>query len=169
MSYHNANVKYMFETQKPGSGRTALGNLISLCKYHHLLVHDRGYLIAAARDGTFAFCRPDGTAIPASPALPDTAGTIEACHDAGITPDTIIPPWYGERLDLDYAIYTCFANAASQASRGPAPQPQYTDQQDPPEPLDWLSKQWPPGQDDGEAGAAGRRGGPGSARVNSTG
>ena len=30
-------------------------------------------------------------------------------------PGTIIPPWYGERLDLDYAIYTCFANAANQA------------------------------------------------------
>ncbi len=28
-------------------GRTSLENLISLCKYHHMLVHDRGYLIAA--------------------------------------------------------------------------------------------------------------------------
>jgi HNH endonuclease len=35
-------------------GRTKLDNLVSLCKYHHMLVHDRGYLIAAARDGTFA-------------------------------------------------------------------------------------------------------------------
>jgi hypothetical protein len=26
-------------------------------------------------------------------------------------PTEIIPPWYGERLDLDYAIATCFANA----------------------------------------------------------
>ena len=29
---------------------------------------------------------------------------------AEVTPDTIIPPWSGERLDLDYAIYTCLAN-----------------------------------------------------------
>jgi hypothetical protein len=29
---------------------------------------------------------------------------VEDTHDAGITPDTIIPPWYGERLDLDHAI-----------------------------------------------------------------
>ena len=28
-------------------GRTDLGNLVSLCKYHHMLVHERGYLIAA--------------------------------------------------------------------------------------------------------------------------
>jgi HNH endonuclease len=36
-------------------GQTKLDNLISLCKYHHTLVHDRGYLIAAACGGTFAF------------------------------------------------------------------------------------------------------------------
>ena len=32
-------------------------------------------------------------------------------HDAVITPETIIPAWYGERPNLDYAIYTRFANA----------------------------------------------------------
>jgi Domain of unknown function (DUF222)/HNH endonuclease len=98
-------------------GRTKLANLISLCKYHHMLVHERGYLIATARDGTFTFSRPDGTAIPAAPALPDVAGGIEGCHDADVTPDTIIPAWYGERLDLDHAIYVCFANAANRARR----------------------------------------------------
>ena len=99
-------------------GRTSLDNLVSLCKYHHTLVHERGYLIAAARDGTFTFYRPDGTAIPASPPLPQPDGTIEDCHDSDITPETIIPPWYGERLDLDHAIYVCFANAAN-AAKGP--------------------------------------------------
>ncbi len=110
-------------------GRTSLDNLVSLCKYHHMLVHERGYLIAAARDGTFTFYRPDGTAIPASPPLPQPDGTIEDRHDADITPETIIPPWYGERLDLDHAIYVCFANAAnaagqaSQHDNGPPPVP----------------------------------------------
>jgi hypothetical protein len=98
-------------------GRTSLDNLVSLCKYHHLLVHERGYLIAAARDGTFAFYRPDGTMIPASPPLPEPGGTIGDWHDADITPDTIIPPWYGERLDLDYAIHVCFANARTEQER----------------------------------------------------
>ena len=99
-------------------GRTKLDNLVSLCKYHHMLVHERGYLIAAARDGTFAFYRPDGTAIPASPPLPRPDGTIGDCHDADITPETIIPPWYGERLDLDHAIHVCFANAAPNQANG---------------------------------------------------
>jgi len=109
--------------------RALVDNLVSLCKYHHVLVHERGYLIAAARDGTFAFYRPDGTAIPSSPALPNADGAIEGCHDADITPDTIIPPWYGERLDLDHAIYVCFANAANQARQHDnAPPPTLADQ-----------------------------------------
>jgi 5-methylcytosine-specific restriction endonuclease McrA len=94
-------------------GRTSLKNLVSLCRRHHQLVHDRGYIIAAAPAGGFTFTRPDGTTVPASPALPGTGATITGCHDAGITPETIIPAWYGERLDLDYAIATCFANAAN--------------------------------------------------------
>ena len=133
-------------------GRTTLDNLVSLCKYHHMLVHDRGYLIAAARDGTFTFYRPGGTMIPASPPLPQADGTIEDRHDADITPDTIIPPWYGERLDLDHAIYVCLANAANQARQhgsGPPPvqvgQPDPADRYEPAgpanrviEPQDWM-------------------------------
>jgi hypothetical protein len=104
-------------------GRTSLENLISLCKYHHRLVHERGYLIASA-PGAFTFYRPDGTLILSSPALPEVDGDIDGCHDADITPGTIIPPWYGERLDLDYAIYTCFAHAEYQArQRDQAEQP----------------------------------------------
>jgi hypothetical protein len=81
------------------------------------VIHDRGYLIATARDGTFTFYQPGGTPVPACPALPQADGTIEDCHDADITPETIIPAWYGERLDLDHAIYICFANAANAAEQ----------------------------------------------------
>ncbi len=99
-------------------GRTDLENLVSLCQYHHRLVHDRGYLITATPGGgAFAFYRPDGTAIPASPPLPSPEGGIEDCHEAQITPETIIPPWYGERLDLDHAIYVCFANARTEEQK----------------------------------------------------
>ena len=139
-------------------GRTSLDNLISLCKYHHLLVHERGYLIAAQPGGGFAFFRPDGTAIPPSPPLPQPDGTIDHCHDARITPGTIIPPWYGERLDLDYAIYTCFANA-----RTPQERRDQRDQADDPElfrptklviePADWIryiQEHTPPDRDSDE-------------------
>src|SRR6476469_5822992 len=94
-------------------GRTDLENLISLCPWHHKVVHDRGYTIAAppGANGTFAFFGPDGTPLPSSPPLPGPEGPIDQAHDAAITPDTIIPPWYGERLDLNHAIWACFANA----------------------------------------------------------
>jgi hypothetical protein len=104
-------------------GRTSLENLICLCKRHHMAIHDRGYLIAARPDGTFAFIRPDRTYLPPCPPLPPPDGDIADVHDADITPETIIPPWFGERLDLDYAIYTCLANdqvrAAGRDSRDP--------------------------------------------------
>ncbi len=122
-------------------GGTKLDNLVSLCKYHHMLVHERGYLIAAARDGTFAFYRPDGTAFPSCPPPPQADGTIEDWHDADITPETIIPPWYGERLDLDYAIAVCFANARTQEER------RTLDQDRKPEPRDrvtvYEAEDWP--------------------------
>jgi hypothetical protein len=118
-------------------GHTTLGNLVSLCRYHHTLVHDRGYLIAA-RDGTFTCYRPDGTPLPASPPLPQPGGAIEDCHDADITPETIIPPWYGERLDLDYAIAICFANAEQeQRSHLEDGEPEVRDRVTIYEPEDW--------------------------------
>src|SRR6185437_11042360 len=99
-------------------GRTDLANLISLCPWHHKVVHDRGYTIAAPPGGTdFAFYRPDGTPLPTCPPLPEPDGPIDQAHDADITPDTIIPPWYGERLDLHHAIWACFANARTREER----------------------------------------------------
>jgi hypothetical protein len=98
-------------------GPTDLDNLISLCKRHHMAIHDRGYSITPGPDGTFTFFRPDGTPLPPGPSLPAPHGHIGDIHDADITPDTIIPPWSGERLDLDYAIYTCLANDKVRAGR----------------------------------------------------
>jgi 5-methylcytosine-specific restriction endonuclease McrA len=134
-------------------GRTELTNLISLCKYHHTLIHDRGYLIAAGPGGAFAFYRPDGTAVPASPALPTADGTIDGCHEADVTANTIVPPWYGERLDLDHAIYVCLANARNQARQhDPRVWPDQPDREgepapfrprvgEPVYPFDWLGRQ----------------------------
>ena len=99
-------------------GRTDLDNLISLCPWHHKVVHDRGYLIAAPPGGgTFTFYRPDGSPLPACPPLAEPDGPIDTAHDAEITPDTIIPPWYGERLDLNHAIWACLANARTREER----------------------------------------------------
>jgi hypothetical protein len=72
-------------------------------------VHKCGYQIKAVASG-FEFYRPDRTLIENSPPLPALEGHLADRHDAEITPGTITPPWYGERLDLDYAIAVCFSN-----------------------------------------------------------
>ena len=123
-------------------GRTGLANLISVCRWHHQLVHDRGYRIAAQPGGGFAFSRPDGTPLPPSPALPPPDGSIGGTHDADITPDTIIPPWYGERLDLDHAIHACLANARTEQDKQAARdgQPQARGHVTIYEPEDWAER-----------------------------
>ena len=45
------------------------------------------------------------------------SGLRASVTPADITAETIIPPWYGERLDLDHAIYVCFANARTREQR----------------------------------------------------
>jgi hypothetical protein len=103
-------------------GETKLANLISLCKRHHALVHDKGYFIATTLRG-FAFYSPQGTAIPACPPLRAGPGDITTTHDAVITATTIIPSNSGGRLDLNLAIWIAFANARIKAERRARHQP----------------------------------------------
>ena len=97
-------------------GQTSLANLISFCKAHHRLVHEKDYIIAATATG-FAFYTKDGTPLPRCPQLPQGPGDITTAHDAAITPTTINPPHSGERLNLSLAIWIAFANARAQADR----------------------------------------------------
>ena len=98
-------------------GRTDLDNLISLCPYHHKVVHDRGYIIAASPPGGVLLLPPGRHPAARLPAAARARRRIDTAHDADITPDTIIPPWYGERLDLNHAIWACFANARTREER----------------------------------------------------
>ena len=50
-------------------GQTNLANLISFCKGHHRLIHEKGYIIAATATG-FAFYTKDGTPVPGCPQSP---------------------------------------------------------------------------------------------------
>ena len=55
--------------------------------------------------------------MPNGPALPGSDGDLAACHDAEITTDTIVPTGLGDKLDLDLAIWACFAKARVAAER----------------------------------------------------
>jgi hypothetical protein len=98
-------------------GDTCLDNLVSLCRRHHRLIHKHGYQVKVTGPGQFTFHRPDGHLIINSPSLPEPRGPLDHTHDAEITPGTIVPPWYGERLDLDYAIATLFGNQKVRQAR----------------------------------------------------
>ena len=94
-------------------GETSQDNLILLCRRHHTIVHDKGYIITAGGQ----FHTRDGVLIPHSPPLPRGAGDIATSHDADVGCHTIVPPYSGERLNLHDAIFICFANAKVQADR----------------------------------------------------
>ena len=93
-------------------GRTALDNLVLLCRRHHRAVHEEGYRVTIDAAGDVKFLRPDGRPLPEAPPAPAWTGpALEPTNDglaaAGIEidADTATPSWRGERLDLDYAMH----------------------------------------------------------------
>jgi len=44
-------------------GETKLDNLITLCGFHHRLVHEGGYGVRSTDDGLFVFTQPDGARV----------------------------------------------------------------------------------------------------------
>ena len=93
-------------------GRTALDNLVLLCRRHHRAVHEEGFRITLDAVGDVKFLRPDGHPLPEAPAPPVWTGpplapvTVRLERDGvSIGPDTATPDWRGERLDLDWAIH----------------------------------------------------------------
>ncbi len=44
-------------------GETKLGNLVTLCSFHHTLLHEGGFGVTVTDDGMFVFTRPDGSRI----------------------------------------------------------------------------------------------------------
>ena len=89
-------------------GPTRLDNLALLCRRHHRAVHEEGYAVERAPDGTLRFSTPAGRPIPEVPAVPaEPTRTLVAGHRAlGLTIHgrTGCPTWLGERLDLGWAI-----------------------------------------------------------------
>ena len=92
-------------------GPTTLANLVLLCRRHHRAVHEEGYQVARAPDGTLGFRRPDGRPLPEVPAPRVMPGDpVESIRNQnrsqGVHVDarTGCPTWLGERLDVGWAI-----------------------------------------------------------------
>jgi hypothetical protein len=54
-------------------GETRLGNLVTLCSFHHTLLHEGGFGVTVTDDGVFVFTRPDGSRIPECGTAPKPA------------------------------------------------------------------------------------------------
>jgi hypothetical protein len=92
-------------------GPTTLSNLALLCRRHHRAVHEEGYQVERQSGGALQFRRPDNRIIPDVPppsAVPaDPVAAMRARHEQNglaLHPQTAIPDWRGEPLDLGYAI-----------------------------------------------------------------
>jgi hypothetical protein len=103
-------------------GETKLSNLVTLCSFHHRLVHEGDYGLTATNDGLFIFTRPDGRRVPEngeicfrgnnSPPAPAYPGFEETLRiymlnrekGLAITAETGRCQWLGERMDYSMAI-----------------------------------------------------------------
>ena len=92
-------------------GPTTLSNLALLCRRHHRAVHEEGFEIEREADGVLSFRGPYGWRIPDVPDSPTLShDAMEALREENIAlglrlgPHTMTPGWYGERLDVGYAI-----------------------------------------------------------------
>ena len=93
-------------------GRTALDNLVLLCRRHHRAVHEEGFRVTMDAAGEVRFAHPDGRPLVEAPPAPAWAGpALQPTDDAlaaasiEIGADTATPSWGGERLDLDWAMH----------------------------------------------------------------
>jgi hypothetical protein len=91
-------------------GETKLTNLVTLCRWHHRLVHEGEIKIEARSEGSWRFSKPDGQEF-----LPIDAGTsfewegteIETENreqGLSISANTAATRWRGETMDYDHAI-----------------------------------------------------------------
>ena len=94
-------------------GETKLSNLITLCRFHHRLIHEGGFGLRATDDGVFVFTRPDGTRVDeAGGTTPRFRGnadsrslaTLNVARGLDIDADTSRCKWRGERMDYGWAV-----------------------------------------------------------------
>jgi hypothetical protein len=106
-------------------GPTTLENLLSLCRFHHKLVHEGGYSVGRGADGDLRFYDPRGRQLHNRSELVanDGADALRRTHrnlGIDIGPDTIVGNYCGDRLDMDYAVSVLTRQNVPAGTRGHA-------------------------------------------------
>jgi hypothetical protein len=84
-------------------GETKLSNLVTLCRFHHRLVHEGQVEVVTLDDGAFRFVKPDGRTFD-SPPPPAVDLSELVASQIQVTPTTAVTRWTGEALDLGLAV-----------------------------------------------------------------
>ena len=91
-------------------GATSLDHLVMLCSFHHHLVHEGGWRVSAAADGSFLFHPPEGKPLAAVPPREPVAGAVAWLrnwaqeNDLHLGPETNRPQWDGTSPDYALAV-----------------------------------------------------------------
>ena len=94
-------------THWANGGETKVDNLVHLCKHHHRLLHEGGYQVIHESSGALSFMTPSGNRICEYPQPVTSDKSLEAINQQArlnINPETAVPNWQGEVMDLDLAV-----------------------------------------------------------------
>ena len=90
-------------------GETNPGNLVTICKFHHRLLHDGEYRIHRDTSGDLVFTNKVNLVIRQSfyPQFPEDLNA-QPINDPTIDEHTSECKWLGEKMDIQLALYTLF-------------------------------------------------------------
>src|SRR5712672_4394746 len=105
VSIHNKRYTHGHHVEHwANGGETKLRNLITLCRFHHRLVHEGGWNVQVLDDGAFRFLRPNGEALDTSiPANPDS--DVSRITNYG---SRVPAQWRGDKMDYHLATQLLF-------------------------------------------------------------
>lgn len=84
-------------------GPTELDNLVSLCGFHHQLVHEGGWAVAISSDA-IVWSEPDGTPATVEPLTGAIEPVRRAGEAGGATVSSIESRWQNDRLDFGFVV-----------------------------------------------------------------
>jgi len=93
-------------------GETSMQNLIEVCHYHHVQLHEGGYTVHRLATGALQFFKPDGTVLSNSPQVLNSDDSL---------PTSVHAAWYSSGGFMDYATgVDCIAAKAEASIQSPA-------------------------------------------------